>query len=207
MTKKLTYSGFVLASLLVVLVFVTAKSYSQLAFAAVLYPPLILSALNIFPRNPTRQPKITIQPPPGLENDRSKTPKQKLEPTFVADIDKRAFIKLIGATGVSFFLFSLLGRRAESFFFGRTGQFGINQTGSSDQTGLAGPSPTDGYKISEIDEGIITYYGFINKEGAWLIMREDSDTSNFRYVKGNSDFPGNWSNRENLKYDYFYNLS
>ena len=115
----------------------------------------------------------------------------------VADIDKRAFLKLIGATGISFFLFSLLGRRVEVPFFGRAVESGTNPVEGQ---------PTDGYKISEIDDNTITYYGFTNKDGAWLIMREDTEASSFRYVKGDLEFSGNWSNRENLKYDYFHEV-
>ena len=65
--------------------------------------------------------------------------------------------------------------------------------------------PTEGYKISEIDEGEITYYGFAKKDGSWLIMKENIDGS-FRYSKGADDFPGNWDDRDDLKYDYYHNL-
>lgn len=206
MTKALTYSGFAVAITLIVLIFVTAKTYSQLAFAAVLYPALIFLGFMLFPRKDVRPPKITIKAPHNLYRDRSETPKPQKETTYITDIDKRAFLKLIGATGVSFFLISLLGRRFETLLLGRTAQPGTIPIGNEDQFGLAGPSPTDGYKISEIDEGVVTYYGFINKEKAWLIMRQDTNENSFRYAKGNSDFPANWANRENLKYDYFYNL-
>lgn len=205
MTKTLTYSALAVASLLVIVIFVTAKTYSELVIPIILYPILIFIAFMIFPRNSLKQPKITLHSPPKLDQDRGKT-QQPQESASVADSDRRAFIKLIGALGASFFLFSLLGRRTENFFFGRNEQIGINQTGSGGQLSLAGPSPTDSYKISEIDEGLVTYYGFINKDGAWLIMRQDSNENNFRYAKGSSDFPGNWKSRENLRYDYFYNL-
>lgn len=205
MTKTLTYSAFAAASLLVMLLFVSAKTYSHLAVAAVLYPILIFLAFKIFPRS-SGQPKITVHSPPKLNQGRGETFKPKTESADVADIDRRIFIKLIGATGISFFLFSLLGRRVEDFFFGRTAQSGINPTVSGDQPGSANTSPTDGYKISEIDEGPVTYYGFIDQTGAWLIMREGRDGTSFRYAKGSSDFPANWQNRENLGYDYFYNL-
>lgn len=206
MTKPLTYFGMVVAGLAVIMIFLTAKNYSQLAVAIVVYPTLIFLALLIFPRNGLRSPKITIRPPLKLNPTRVEKSEPKAESTFVADIDRRAFIKLIGATGISFFLVSLLGRRVETAIFGNVAQPGINPTRNDNQYGLAGPSPTDGYKISEIAEGPVTYYGFIDKTGAWLIMREEADGSSFRYVKGSSDFPRSWANRENLRYDYFYNL-
>ena len=66
--------------------------------------------------------------------------------------------------------------------------------------------PTDGYQITEIDEGDTFYCGYTNKEGDWYIMKQDLETGSFRYVKGNSGFPLNWTNRATLQYDYFYNV-
>ena len=34
-------------------------------------------------------------------------------------------------------------------------------------------------------------------------MREDTDAGSFRYAKGKSGFPANWTNRENLSYNYY----
>jgi hypothetical protein len=206
MTKTLTYSLFVVASLIVILLFVTAKTYPQLTAGIVLYPALIAAGFGIFPRKAI-QPKIAIEKSQTLNQNKVETLEPKNETTLVTDFDKRAFIKLIGATGISFFLFSLLGRRIEPLIYRRNEQSGINQLGGNDQSGPTGDSPTAGYNISEIDEGQVTYYGFINKDGAWLIMREESDGNSFRYAKGNSDFPSNWANRENLNYDYFNKLS
>lgn len=208
MTKTLTYLGLVIASLLVILAFVTAKTYFQLAVAVILYPTLIFLFFMIFPRKSWKLAKSTIPKQPKLNLAPVETPEPDKDSVYVADIDRRTFIKIIWATGISFLLFSLLGRRVESLFFGRgLGQQGINPTRSDEQFGQAGASPTDGYKISEIDEGTtVNYYGFVNKDGAWLIMKEAVNESSFRYAKGSSDFPGNWKNRENLRYDYFYNL-
>lgn len=206
MTKALTYSSFAVASLLIILGFVTAKTYSQLAAAAIFYPALIFIAFKIFPHKGWRMPKITTQAPLKLNHGMgSQTSRPKNEPVFVADIDRRAFIKLIGATGISVFIFSMLSRIVESNIFGKAISSGINQ-GSGGQIGPATASPTDGYKISEIDEGSVTYYGFTNHDGSWLIMREEADGGSFRYAKGSSNFPDSWVNRQNLKYDYFYNL-
>lgn len=206
MTKTLTYSAFAVASLIAILIFLTANTYYQLAAAAVLYPGLVFLGLMIFPRKRLMSPKITMHALPKLNQERVETSKPKTESAYTIDIDRRAFIKLIGAAGISFFLLSILGRGIETLIFGRIAQPGIIPTGDGNQVSSAQGSPTDGYKISEIDEGPVSYYGFINKDGAWLIMREDSNESNFRYAKGDSNFPNNWSNRENLRYDYFYNL-
>jgi hypothetical protein len=203
MGKTLTYSGFAISTLLIILAFTTAKTYAQLSLAVLLYPLLVYFALKTFPRRNRQAPAITIQLP------KRSVPKAEEIPTerVVADIDKRTFIKLIGTAGISFFLFSLLGRRVENLLFGGALESQTLQGSTTPNNQLAQSSqPFEGYKISEIDDGIISYYGFINKDGAWLIMSEDTQTSSFRYAKGSSNFSLNWRERQSLKYDYYYNL-
>ncbi len=202
MRKALTYSSFATASLIVVLAFLTAKTYTQLGIAVALYPLLAYFAFKIFPLNNTvhlNKPKVVKQP--AVEPPDEGTP-------VVVDIDRRAFLKLIGATGLSIFIFSILGRRVETLLFGRSQVSGPGLIGSPTDyvSGSGDASPTDGYRIAEIDDGVDTYYGFTNKSGGWLIMKEDSTSNSFRYAKGDFDFASNWASRSNLKYDYFYNL-
>jgi|CXWL01.1.fsa_nt_gi hypothetical protein len=124
-----------------------------------------------------------------------RVPKQKVD--IVSDNSKREFLKLLGATGISFFLFSLFNRRPQTPFF--TNPLGPTPTAPADT------EPTDGYKISEIDDSAIAFYGFTNKDGGWYIMREDSETGSIRYSKGETNFTNSWTNREGLSYDYFNN--
>lgn len=203
MRKALTYFSFATASLVVILAFVTAKTYTQLGIAVALYPLLAFFAFKIFPISTSvhlNKPIEKQQPAPVNE--------PKSDEPVVVDIDRRAFLKLIGGTGLSIFIFSLLGRRFENFLFDRSLGSGtaLNNYPAQNENNTVQASPTEGYNISEIDEGIVTYYGFINNTGGWLIMKEDTDTSSFRYAKGNSNFPKNWNSREILKYDYFHNL-
>lgn len=206
MTKTLANFAFIIASLIVVLIFVTSMSYSQLIIAVVLYSTLVFIGFMVFPRKSPKPAKIKAYGQPKPTPTKFESPKPKVETTYVADFDRRTFIKLIGATGISFFLFSIFGRGIENLFLSRNSQAGINPATSGDQFTGAGSSPTDGYKITEVDEGDVSYYGFTNKEGGWLIMQEQSTEGTFRYAKGDSGFPDNWSDRLNLKYDYFYNL-
>lgn len=209
MTKTLTYSGLVIASLIVTLVFVRAETYSQLVIAAILYPALILLYLKIFPRRSWKPLKTRIWTRPKLNPAPVETPNpdKELPEVEVTDINKRAFVKLIWTTGIAFFLFSILGRRIGDLFSGLSTQTGIKPTESDNQLIQTEAALIEGYKISEIDEeATASYYGFVNKDGAWLIMKENRNESSFRYVKDNSDFPVNWKNRKNLKYDYFYKL-
>lgn len=202
--STLTYIIFATASLGVIVIFVTAKSYIQLGVAILLYPALAYFALKLFRHGGWQAPKIVIRMPIARPAVPTRVKREAIE---VADIDKRTFLKLIGAAGLSFFVFSLLGRRVDNLLFGGSAGSAVPAIGTvpGNQTGSGGPSTT-GYSIAEIDDGTITYYGFTNKDGAWLIMREDTETSSFRYAKGNSLFSTNWAKRENLKYSYYYEL-
>jgi len=207
MSKTLTYSGFAIASLLVILAFLTAKNYTQLAIAVILYPALAYFYLKILSRKTRKVPTFTIKIP--ARSSAQKAEEVRREKVEVADIDKRTFLKFIGATGLSFFIFSLLGRRVETLLFGKTLESGTTTSPGSPaggEVGTIGSLSASGYRISEIDDGIISYYGFINQDGDWLIMREDTETSSFRYARGDSGFSRKWSSRENLKYDYYHNL-
>jgi len=122
------------------------------------------------------------------------------------DIDRRKFLKLLGGTGVSIFLLSLVNpKQASAAFFGSVP--GPGTVSIKDANGIkinpAEKQPTDGYKISQIDDNNYPYYyGYIHQSGAWYIMSED-ENSNYRYVKGSSSFSISWGLRATLSYDYF----
>src|SRR3989344_8947593 len=120
MQKTITYTSFIVASLVVILLFVTAKNYTQLGFAVVLYPALAYMALNIVPRRKRKHPEITIQlPSTQTLTEVANSSETKTTRVDVADIDKRAFLKLIGVAGFSIFLSSLLGRKANGLLSGK----------------------------------------------------------------------------------------
>lgn len=208
MRKTLTYSSFIIASLVVIIAFVTATTYTQLAIAIVLYPLLAYFAFKILPRKTWKAPVVTIQlPVKPAQKVETEVVKSKGQDVSITDIDKRAFLKMIGAAGISLFLYSIFIKRAEGLFFGSAsgpGTVSIKDT-ADHKIDPAERQPTDGYRISEIAEDDITFYGFTNKDGAWFIMREDVEGS-FRYTKGDAGFSTNWSRREKLKYDYFSNV-
>jgi len=205
MSKTLTYTGFAISGLIVVLAFVTAKTYTQLIIAILVFPFLAYFLLKILPRRTRKAPIFTIQMPARPAHKAEKAERPKVD---VADIDKRIFLKLVGTAGISFFILSIFGRRVEALLFGGASEPGVSSLAGTpnNQINSAGQLPVEGFKISEIDDDIISYYGFTDKDGAWLIMREDTEANSFRYARGDSRFSGSWSNRENLKYDYFHNL-
>lgn len=204
--KKFSYCSFMVTVLIVVLVFVTATTYIQLIVGALLYIPLAYFAFKVFPRK-RRRVKRTQQPS-KLEEE-VETKKESNEGWGISDLDKRAFLKLIGGAGLALFLFSLFNKRAENQFFEKA--IGVSgavyvQDVSGNKINPAQRQPTDGYSISEIDDNVISYYGFTNKDGEWFVMKVDTTTGSFRYIRGGSDFPESWIKREELTYDYFNNI-
>lgn len=209
MYKTITYSNFIIASLVVIVAFVTATTYTQLVIAILLYPLLAYFAFKILPRENWKAPEVTIQLPAfSASNAEKDASPPKRENAGIADNDKRAFLKMIGAAGISFFLYSIFIKRTGVPFFGNvTGPETLSLKDATDhKIDPAEKLPTDGYVITEIDDSIIAFYGFTNKEGAWFVIREDSDTGSFRYVRGDLDFTSNWGNREHLTYDYYTNV-
>jgi hypothetical protein len=211
MKKTLTYSGFAATSLLEVFAFVSANTYIQLGVAIIFYPLLMFFAYKIFISKRQKTPVQAIPTPPVQPAKQVEvgTVTAQREDVSITDIDKRVFLKLIGATGLSFFVFSLFNRRSESLFFGKS-LAGPGITALEDSTGSkidpAERQPTDSYLISEIDDNYIAFYGFTNKDGAWFIMKEDPDDGSFRYIKGESSFTNNWADRNDLAYDYYHNV-
>ncbi len=150
----------------------------------------------LFPREATvtHSPKTSTSP--RLVNEKKEEP-------IVVDLDKRAFLKLAATVGISYFIYSILFRRAD-LLVGRAPDSGPVTLQKPDGQTIhpAETQPTDGYQIAEIDESEVSYFGFVDTEGNWFIMKEDVAGS-FRYTKGRTDFPNNWGIREQLKYDYY----
>lgn len=122
------------------------------------------------------------------------------------DPHRRQFLKMLGGTSLSLIFLSLLNpKQASAAFFGSVP--GPGTVSLKDATGVkinpAEKQATDGYKISQIDDGDYPYYyGYINQSGAWYIMREDEENA-YRYAKGDNNFSTNWVGRALLTYDYF----
>lgn len=207
----LIYPSFMIVFVLLAMIFITSTTYTQLGIAILLYPLLAFFAYKILPHNwkyVSKKPAPVDQPilqkvSPRFAKPVEKTEDTQIDNTGISDINKRTFLKLIGATGISFFLISIFGQKVQSLLFG---QNLLQESASTGKTGLTAASPTDGYNISEIDDNIIGYFGFINKEGHWFIMKGDTDTGSYRYSRGKSNFPDNWKNRQNLDYNYFHQV-
>lgn len=62
------------------------------------------------------------------------------------------------------------------------------------------------YKVSDVDDDASpNYYGFLDADGNWYILKETVAAGNntYRYAKGTSDYTTNWTGRVALSYDYY----
>ena len=207
------YIVFILSCIVVVVLFVTATTYTQVAAAALLYPGVAYLALQILVSKHKRSIPPTLVDPQGVPQPKPKIEtlvavQEESEKEKVVDIDKRTFVKLVGATGLFFLVSSVMGKKLGTLFFNQTPQneMAPNASTTPPAPGSTTALTTSGYNITDIDEGDITYYGFTNNTGAWIIMKDDTNSNSFRYARGDSNFPDYWAKRQSLKYDYYYNL-
>ena len=97
MKKLLIIASFVIATVVVVATFMTAKTYTQLAVASAIYPAIAYLGFKLFSgtrwkTHPKKQIP-SIQPKPAPEG------KPQKEGVDIVDIDKGTFLKLIAAAG------------------------------------------------------------------------------------------------------------
>jgi len=74
----------------------------------------------------------------------------------------------------------------------------------------------DQYQKADSDEAsAVKYYGYVKKNGDWLILRNDTANNTFRYAKSDDlwrkeesqkGYSDAWTNREKLQYFYFYEI-
>lgn len=201
------YLGFILACSVVVFIFVTASTFIQLAAGIVVYPLMVILGYKLFSnRMLTYTPKsVAVQKPIDKPTEKVEAQGANIK---VADIDKRLFLKLIGGTGLTLFLVSLFGKKTEDIFFKTfPTQDKISITDSEGKKITPAQNQLlDGYRIAEIEGDIVSFYGFVNKNGDWYVLRVDTVAGSFRYAKGNKDFPLAWQNRETLEYGYFNDI-
>lgn len=209
MKKFIIFYNFIVLSVMTGSGFLGSSNFSDLIPAILFYPLAIYFFLMLLPTR-SRSPQL-----PTVKELRN--PKPKIAPAVVhkekdvpsnVDKNRRMFLKLIGSAGLSLFFFSIFTKKAEAAFFGSVpgpGTVAVKNIAGS-QIDPAEKQPTDGYRITQLDDASTpAYYGYVDKTGAWFIMKEDS-SGNYRYVRGASGFTNaatGWPNRANLTYDYF----
>jgi len=62
-----------------------------------------------------------------------------------------------------------------------------------------------GYQISDQEVGATSYYGYLDRDENWYIMKavRNGAITNYTYVKGAFGYSANWANRTNLVYQTF----
>ena len=111
----LSLGTFVAAFLAVTAIFITAKSYSQLLVGSGLYAILVFFGYKMLPiynslwTIPSTNIKMVED---TVDTEDLPTDDIKKPEVTVTDIDKRAFLKILGATGLSFFIMSSCLHRA-----------------------------------------------------------------------------------------------
>src|SRR3989344_3301231 len=194
MKKILIYYCFVLTSIMTIAGFVGATTYAHVISAILFFPLTLYFLKNVMPRKKRAlilhqvEPEDIILPGQKVSKKKIDAPKPlKLQRSF--DVDRRMFVKLIGSAGISIFFLSFFTPKAHGAFFGSVP--GPGTVALKDTTGAqidpAIKHPTDGYKIARMDDSSPAYYGFLNKDGAWFIMKEGTDGT-YQYAKGASSF-------------------
>lgn len=216
MKKIVLFYNTVIVTILTVVGFFAAKTLPQL-ISSILFFPLAAYFWRMI--IPVSQRAIPVIMPAVVQQKKHASKKSKkdapVELTALEDItdeaatgkfdlNRRTFLRLIGSAGVSVFLLSIFTGKADAAFFGSVP--GPGTVGVKDASGnLIDPAekkPTDGYNISQVDDATPSYYGYVEKGGAWYIVKEDA-TGAYRYAKGSSNFSTSWTGRAALSYDYF----
>lgn len=65
-----------------------------------------------------------------------------------------------------------------------------------------------GYAITDQDNSSPAYYGYVNKNGNFYIMKATTTgpVVQYRYYYGSSGYAAAWTGKAGLSYDYFYTI-
>jgi len=208
MRKAIVYYSFIITLIMVVMGFISAQNVPHLASSILFFPLALYFWLQVFPQ---RKKALNLAIVKAKKDKALKTEEEpeRAEEGEVegVDHDRRAFLKIIGSAGLSLFMMAIFTKKAEAAFFGSVpgpGTVAIKDA-SGNLINPAEKQPTDGYKISRIDDSTPSYYGFTNKDGAWFIMKEDS-SGNYTYATGSTNFASNWASRASLTYGEYFDV-
>ena len=213
MVKLLFLYNFIITATVTVMGLVNAKAFNQTVFALLFAPIAIYFFRSLLRGNPaqllrTAQVLLPTTYIPPASASLPRVEGEELNDIQVADINRRLFLKLIGAAGLTTFLFALFTKSTHAAFFGSVpgpGTIALKDT-AGNKIDPAEKQPTDGYEISQVDDTTIpAYYGFVDRDGRWYIAKEGNG-GEYRYFRGASDFAVTWSDRQSLVYDYFNNV-
>ena len=175
-------------------------------FIIIIFPLPLYFMLTVFYKESVVVESVEpVESVESVESVKSVESVESVNQEPIVDPLKRKFLKIIGGSGLGILMLAIFKpKSAEAAFFGSVPGPGTVAIKDSNDNKIdpAIKSPTDAYGVTQIDDSTPAYYGFVNKEGAWYITKEDTDGS-YRYNKGTGNFSGNWSTRASLTYDYF----
>jgi hypothetical protein len=190
----------------------TAKSSTQIILGIVYTPLVFYFGQELINKIKILVTKISVQREIEINKKAITNNTEISNPVKISDKDRRQFLKMVGSTGLGLITLSLLNpKKAGATFFGSVPGPGTISIKDADGNKIdpAAKQPTDGYKISKIDDtssDTYAYYGFVDQNGQWYIQRETTsgvDTGDFLYKKGASNFSSAWGTRADPTYDYF----
>ncbi len=81
--------------------------------------------------------------------------------------------------------------------------FDGEKVNNSNRLPVVNQHPLEKYQLSDLARGTTEYWGYLDKDGNWYILRFNRSTGARRYVRGSSGYVTKYANRTSLSYDYF----
>lgn len=201
--------SFVCSILILIVDLLSIKRFGNFVLVVMLIPVPLVLILEFIKKIKDKKSKILI-------NQKSTEIIKVDDPSETENIDesKRKFLKLLAGTGLTTFLLYVLSpKKISAAFFGNgTGGSGNVYLKDSDGNKIspAVNSPTDGFGICDIATvETNNYYGYIDKNGRWYILKENSSGSSYQYasrinnVTITDGYLVAWSGKSDLTYGNF----
>ena len=203
---------YVLINIIWLMNLLIAKSVTQIILGIIYTPVVFYFGQELINKAKVLFSKISESKTAKSNEKNSIIKPETVTSTKISDNERRQFLKMIGSAGLGLITLSLLNpKKAGASFFGSVpgpGTISIKDV-DGNKIDPAARHPTDGYKISKLDDttsDIYSYYGFVDQTGRWYIQRETTsgvNTGDFLYCNGPSGFSIAWGDRDIKTYESF----
>lgn len=203
---------YVLINIIWLMNLLVAKSVTQIILGIIYTPVVFYFGQELIDKTKILFSKLSQAKKAEINQKITITKSEIVNPVKISDKERREFLKMIGSAGLGLITLSLLNpKKAGASFFGSVpgpGTISIKDV-EGNKIDPAARHPTDGYKISKLDDttsDVYSYYGFVDQSGRWYIQRETTsgtNTGDFLYCNGPSGFSTAWSDRDTKTYESF----